>query len=178
MPKIPVHDQPHKKAGVPGAGQFDFKSRAEAGLSLRAPSSTPPRKNEEWHEMAERMIEAGSPAETAKSTVAKLVGLQLVRTYLDNTQKSLEARRETDAAMYTIAFTAMRDMPNRMEKAGDDPAALRTITAETRSSLNRAGSLLDGIHPSGRQPIFEAADNVMAGIDEFLTQPEEENGTP
>lgn len=170
-------DQPRVLKGNTGAGRFASTNRAEAGLSLRAPSSTPPRKNEEWHELAERMTEGGSSPETAKATVAKFVSLQLVRTYLDNTQKSLGARRETDAAMYTIAFTAMRDMPNRMEKAGDNPAALRTITAETRQSLNRAGSLLDGIHPSGRQPIFAAADNVMADIEEFLIEPEAENGT-
>ena len=118
--------------------------------------------------MAEKMIEGGATPEAARAAVSKIVGLQLVRIYLDNTQKSLEARRETDAAMYTIAFTAMRDMPTRMEKAGDDPAALRTITAETRSGLNRAGSLLDGIHPAGRQPRVASSANVMAGIEEFL----------
>lgn len=171
-------DQPRVLKGNTGAGRFASAPRAEAGLSLRAPSSTPPRKNEEWHELAERMVEGGSSHETAKSTVATLVGAELARTYLDNTQKALGARRETDAAMYTIAFTAMRDMPRRMEKAGEDTAALRTIAGETRQSLNRAGSLLDGIHPSGRQPIFAAADNVIAGIEEFLTDdPEAENGT-
>ncbi|HEX9228178.1 MAG TPA: hypothetical protein VF885_16550 [Arthrobacter sp.] len=161
-------DQPRVLKGAAGAGRFARTARSESGLALRAPSSTPPRPNEEWHEMAERMVEGGASPATAKASVSKIVSLQLVRIYLDNTQKSLGAGRETDAALYTIAFTAMRDMPTRMEKAGEDPAALRTITAETRASLQRAGSLLDGIHPSGRQPVFAAADNVMAGIEEFL----------
>jgi hypothetical protein len=165
--------------GNAGAGRFAKTTRPESGLALRAPTSTPPRPNEEWHEMADKMVEGGATPENAKSSVAKLVSLQLVRIYLENTQKSLGDRRETDAAMYTIAFTAMREMPSRMEKAGDNPAALRAITAETRDSLKRAGSLLDGIHPSGRQPVFAAADNVMAGIEDFLTDttcPTQENG--
>jgi hypothetical protein len=172
-----VTDQPRVLKGHTGAGRFAGTARAESGLALRAPSSTPPRPNEEWHEMAEKMMDGGATPETAKASVAKIVGLQLARIYLDNTQKSLGAGRETDAALYTIAFSAIRDMPARMEKAGDDPEALRTITAETRSGLQSAGSLLDGIHPSGRQPIFAAADNVMAGIEEFLTNPEAESET-
>jgi hypothetical protein len=39
MPKNSAHDQPHKKAGVPGAGQFDFKNHAPATLTLDAPEA-------------------------------------------------------------------------------------------------------------------------------------------
>lgn len=41
MPNNPAQDQPHKQAGLPGAGQFDFKTHAPSTLTLDSPASGP-----------------------------------------------------------------------------------------------------------------------------------------
>jgi hypothetical protein len=40
---------------------------------------------------------------------------------------------------------------------------------DARDRLRRAGSLLDMVHPSGRQPVFRSADEVLERFEAFLS---------
>ena len=72
MPNNSAHDQPHKPGGLPGAGQFDFKTHAPATLTLDAPeaSSGPRRHNPDQHALLL------AQADRRQSAVAKMLAEQ------------------------------------------------------------------------------------------------------
>jgi hypothetical protein len=71
MPNNPAHDQPHKKAGVPGAGQFDFKTHAPAALTLDGPAASGPQAHhQDRHELLLSQVNV------RRSEIAKMVAEQ------------------------------------------------------------------------------------------------------
>jgi len=101
--------------------------------------------------------------------VALVLTSHMTKTYLDSGKAALAAGHETQAAMYVIAHGAMHDLPRKIHAAGNDQSAARAALAGGRKQLRSAGSLLDMAHPSGRQPAFRNADEVLARLEEFLT---------
>jgi hypothetical protein len=61
------------------------------------------------------------------------------------------------------------ELPRKIHSAGNDQAAARAALAGSRKQLRSAGSLLDMAHPSGRQPVFRNADEVLARLEDFLS---------
>ncbi|WP_427019395.1 hypothetical protein ACQCSX_22140 (plasmid) [Pseudarthrobacter sp. P1] len=162
-------------AGIPAGGQFAATSHAEPGVSL-APAAPEP-KNPDWHALADQITANGARVEKARSVTAQLVSLELVKAYAGNSRAALDAGAESSSAMYLIAASSLQTLAEKLEKAGEDPAALRSAVTSARRSLSRTGSLLDGFHPTGRQPIFREADTVLGELETFLTFPSpDQNG--
>lgn len=70
MPNNSAHDQPHRPAGLPGAGQFDYKAHAPATLTLDAPSPEPRPHDPDQHALLL------SQADRRQAAVAKMLSEQ------------------------------------------------------------------------------------------------------
>lgn len=154
-------------AGVPAGGQFAATAHAEPGVTLQAPEH----RNQPWYDVADEFTANGATPEKARTLTGTAIAIEVTKAYLNNTRRALAAGDDTSAALYTIAFSSLRDLPGRLNTAGDDTEAACKAVTDARRSLRSAGSLLDGLHPSGRQPIFKAADDVLADLENFLPAP-------
>ena len=133
-----------------------------------AHSTAPAVKNHEWHTVVADLVAAGRTAEDARCSLTRLLALQMVSTLLQNGRTHLALGSEMDAAMLAIAGSAVRDLPAKLAAAGTDQAAALEAVTATRARLKSSGSLLDKVHPRGRQPIFQGTDDILADFEEFL----------
>jgi hypothetical protein len=160
-------------AGIPAGGQFAATAHAEPGVNL-----TPePRQDQGWQDAATGLVEGGRTPDAARTAVTLVLANHLTSTYLESGKTALAARHETHAAMYVIAHSALHDLPRKIHEAGEDKAVARAAVTDARNRLRRTGSMLDMMHPSGRQPVFRNADNVLARFEAFLS-PETPKGQP
>lgn len=153
-------------AGIPSGGQFAATAHAEPEVSL-APA--PEKKDQEWHDAASSLIEGGRTPEGARTGVALVLASHLTTTYLDSGKAALADGHETHAAMYVLAHSALQNLPRKIHEAGDDQTAARAAVTDARGQLRRTGSMLDMMHPTGRQPVFRNADDVLARFEDFLS---------
>ena len=152
-------------AGIPAGGQFATTTHAEPAVSL-----TPePRQDQEWHNAAAALEEGGRTPEGARTAVTLVLASHLNSTYLESGKAALADGHETHAAMYVLAHSALQDLPRKIHEAGDDKAAARAAVTDSRDRLRRTGSMLDMMHPSGRQPVFRSADEVLGRFEAFLS---------
>lgn len=152
-------------AGIPSGGQFAANVHAEPEVIL---TPVAPKMDQEWHDAADALAEDGGTAEGARAAVALVLTSHLTKTYLDSGKAALADGHTTHAAMYVIAHSALQNLPRKIHTAGDDHASVRTAVTGARDQLRRTGSMLDGMHPSGRQPVFRNADQVLARLEAFL----------
>jgi hypothetical protein len=133
------------------------------------PDVATPIKNLDWHAAVEDLVASGKTVDEARSMVIRLLALQAVQTLLQNARAHLSVGNDTNAAMFTIAVTSVRDLPAKLEAAGTDQEKAREAIASARAGLKSGGSLFDMIHPSGRHPIFQGTDEVLSDFEEFLS---------
>ena len=155
-------------AGIPSGGQFAATAHAEPDVTLGMAAGTAPVRNPEWHDAVETLVQAGKSPEEARCALATMLSIRMNQSYLSNAQQLLAAGRESDAAMLTIAFSSIKDLPARMDAAGNDQEKAREAVSSARKQLRSAGSMLDQIHHTGRQPIFRSTDEVLSDFESFL----------
>jgi hypothetical protein len=153
-------------AGIPSGGQFAATSHAEPSTTLAPPAAKP---DQDWHDAAASLVEGGRTPAEARSAMALVLSNQLATSYLENGRAALAQGHENHAAMLVIAHSALQHLPLRIHEAGGDQGAARAAVTDARDRLRRAGSLLDMVHPSGRQPVFRSADDVLARFETFLS---------
>jgi uncharacterized protein YgfB (UPF0149 family) len=129
----------------------------------------PGKKDQEWHDAAAALVENGRTPEGARAGVTLVLASHLTTTYLDSGKAALADGHETHAAMYVLAHSALQNLPRKIHEAGDDQAAARAAVTDARDQLRRTGSMLDMMHPSGRQPVFRNADEVLGRFEAFLS---------
>lgn len=152
-------------SGTPAGGQFAATAHAEPGVSL-----TPePRQDQEWHDAAAGLVEGGRTPDAARTAVTLVLASHLTSTYLESGKTALADGHETHAAMYVLAHSALQDLPKKIHEAGENKAAARAAVTDARNRLRRTGSMLDMMHPSGRQPVFHSADDVLVRFEGFLS---------
>jgi hypothetical protein len=161
-------------AGIPAGGQFAATAHAEPSVTL---PTTEARPDQDWHDAAASLVEAGRTPGEARSAMALVLSNQLAASYLENGKASLAQGHESHAAMLVIAHSALQNLPLRIHEAGGDQAAARAAVMDARDRLRRTGSMLDMMHPSGRQPVFRSADDVLTRFEAFLS-PEAEGNRP
>jgi hypothetical protein len=153
--------------GIPTGGQYAAKVKSDDVPALGSVAVAEPKQDQEWHDGAAALVEGGRTPEEARGAISLVLASKLTDTYLQSGQAANLAGHTETAAMYVIAYTAMRDLPRNIHNAGSDQDAVRTALASARSHLNRSGDLLDRMHPTGRQPIFRNADDVLARLEAF-----------
>jgi hypothetical protein len=153
--------------GIPTGGQFAAKVKSDDVPALGAVTVAEPKQDQEWHDLAAALVEGGRTPEEARGALSLLLASKLTDTYLQSGQAANLAGHTETAAMYVIAYSAMRELPRRVLNAGSDQEEVRSTLASTRDHLRRAGSMMDRMHPSGRQPVFRAADDVLARLEAF-----------
>ena len=152
--------------GIPAGGQFAATTHAEPAVTLPTPGARP---DQAWHDAAASLVEGGRTPGEARSAIALVLSNQLATSYLENGKAALAQGHENHAAMLAIAHSALRNLPLRIHEAGGDQAAAREAVTDARNRLRRTGSMLDMVHPSGRQPAFHTADDVLARFETFLS---------
>jgi hypothetical protein len=152
-------------AGIPVGGQFAATAHAEPSATLTPPPAKP---DQDWHDAAASLTEAGRTPGEARSALTLVLSNQLATSYLENGRAALAQGHESHAAMLAIAHSSLQHLPMRIHEAGGDQAAAREAVTDARNRLRRTGSMLDMIHPSGRQPVFRSADEVLARFEAFL----------
>lgn len=160
--------------GIPAGGQFAPTAHAEPAVSL-APA--PPKKDQEWHDAATALEEGGRTPDGARAGVTFVLASHLTSTYLESGKAALADGHETHAAMFIIAHSSLQNLPRKIHAAGDDLAEVRVALSDTRGLLRRSGSMLDMVHPSGRQPVFRNADDVLVRFEDFLSPNTEGNAS-
>lgn len=150
--------------GIPTGGQFAPTAHREAAVTLTAPE----RKNPEWYAAAAELTADGRSLEEARTGLTALLALQTTRTLFNAAHQHLRSGNETTAAMLTIAGSALRDLPAAVQGSSGDLAKAKDAVSAARRRLNSSAKLLDMVHPSGRQPIIQGADEVLADFEEFL----------
>ncbi|GAA4032602.1 hypothetical protein GCM10023063_14860 [Arthrobacter methylotrophus] len=155
-------------AGIPAGGQFAATAHAEPSMTLTPPPSAA-RPDQDWHDAAASLEEGGRTPAEARTAMALVLSNQLATSYLENGKAALAQGYETHAAMLVIAHSSLQHLPLRIHEAGGDQAAARQAVTDARSRLRRAGSMLDMMHPSGREPVFRSADEVLARFEVFLS---------
>jgi hypothetical protein len=148
MPNNPAHDQPHKKAGVPGAGQFDFKSHAPATLTLSAPE---PAAGQPRPHIPEQHALLLSHADRRQSAVAKMLDEQ--------DQLSMEAVSSGIRRDFPTA-TELRVKQNYTDRGGRLNSSLKSVRDEDGKDLTEGQSGWDFERPAdgGRSILNSFAD--------------------
>lgn len=162
MSSMTISRQPH---GIPVGGQFAPTTHPEPGLTL---DPARPLKNPEWHAAVDDLVAGGRTPAEARCTLINVLALQTAKTLLENAKGSLAIGHETNGAMFTIAVSSVRNLPTKIDAAAGDQVKAREAVVAARARLKSAGSLLDGIHPTGRQPILRDTDGILADFEEFL----------
>lgn len=153
-------------AGIPTGGQFAATSHGEPSVTL---PTTEERPDHEWHDAAASLVEGGKTPGEARSALALVLSNQLATSYLENGKAALARGYGDHAAMLVIAHSALQNLPLKIHEAGGDQSAAREAVTDARNRLRRTGSMLDMLHPSGRQPVFRSADDVLARFETFLS---------
>ena len=162
----PTHEPARVTAGVPAGGQFAATAHSDTVPALAAADTV---KNPEWHQVAAELVAAGSTPEEARCKLVFVLSYRMAESLRDHGLAQLGRGNQLNAAMIAIAAASIRDLPRRIHHAaGVQARALEAVKA-SRRSLSSGGGLLDGFHPTGRQPVFQGADEVLADFEEFLT---------
>jgi hypothetical protein len=168
--------QPFNAAQHPRAGDGTFTAATHSdAVPALVVQSQPPR-NPEWHEAVADLVEQGSTPEEARCKLVFLLSYKIAEAYSDQGWALLARGNEVDAAMVVIAASSLRDLPRKVHEAEGDQTKALTAVQSARRSLKAGGALLDGLHPSGRQPVFAGADEFLTDFEEFLTPAT--NGAP
>lgn len=158
---------PFNTAAHPRAGDGTFTATAHSD-AVPALAAAPAPKNPEWHEAVAELVATGSTPEEARCKLAFVLSYRMAETYGAQGRELLARGSTIDAAMVAIAAGSIRDLPRKIHDADGDQTKALAAVQSSRQSLRSGGSLLDGIHPSGRQPVFRGADEVLADFEEFL----------
>lgn len=156
-------------AGIPAGGQFAATAHAEPAVSL----APPVRPDQEWHDVAATLIDAGKTPAEARSAVAVYLATHISNDYLETGKAAVDRGNEASAVMLALAHTAIRDLPRKIHEAGDDATAVRTAFHSARTRLAGTGSLLNGLHPTGKQPILRHTEQMLTRLESFLLESSE-----
>lgn len=163
--------QPFNAAQHPRAGDGTFAATAHSDTVPALPSAAASPRNPEWHEAVNTLVEAGKTPEEARCQLVFLLSYKMADSYREHGYAQLGRGNQMNAAMIAIAATSIRDLPRKVhEAAGDQAKALEAVKA-SRRSLSSGGRLLDGFHPTGRQPASQGADEILSDFEEFLSTP-------
>lgn len=140
MPNNPAHDQPHKKAGVPGAGQFDFKNHAPAALTLDAPEPGPaPRPHDPdqhallLNQVDRRQTAARKMLDEQDKLSMEVLSSAIRRDYPDAAELRIKQYVSSQGEWVYKDLASVRDKDGTSLTEGDDGWAYRRQPDETVS---------------------------------------------
>ena len=152
MPKNSAHDQPHKKAGVPGAGQFDFKNHAPATMTLDAPAAGPAQPRPHDPDQHALLL---SQSDRRQSAVAKML------------------KEQDKLSMEAVSSGIRRDFPTATELRvkqhyGNRGARLRSTMASVRDK--DGNDLTEGNTSWDYEPAHEGARPILHSFNDIRSQ--------
>lgn len=161
--------QKRHPSGRPTGGRFSPDEHAEPKVALAGAQPGYLARHPEWDHIAADLVEDGLTREEARGVVAMGTALELATHHSRAAQQLLARGDDTSAALYAIALKTAQTLPGRLHAAKAGLAGMAEEVEAARAQLTRNGALLDAAHPSGRQPVFAATDEILADMHSYLT---------